>query len=374
MCQFSSSCDTICLMSENSGNGRLYLSTGTIIRFFLVAVLLVTLYYISDILLVVAAAIIFASAIEPVVRRLGRYRIHRTIAVIFIYLVIAAVLAGLLVFFVPIVASDIVSFLNNLPRTLSLEDLWNPIQSLGMHIGSSSFAPGTISLSEFVNGLQSVLVGTSAGVFQTASLIFGGVLGFVLIVVLSFYLAVQEDGVSSFLHTITPIKHYEYILGLWQRSQRKIGLWLQGQILLGLVVGVLVYLVLMVVGIPHALSLALLAAVFEIIPVFGPIISSVPAILIAFAEGGLGTGLLLVGLYIIIYQFESQLFYPLVVKKIVGISPIVVILALVIGAKLAGILGALIAVPLSAALMEYVHDIEKYKKQEVAERMTTGKS
>ena len=95
---------------------------------------------------------------------------------------------------------------------------------------------------------------------------------------------------------------------------------------------------------------------------FGPIISSVPAILVAFSSVGVGTALLLVGLYIIIYQFESQLFYPLVVKKIVGISPIVVILALVIGAKLAGILGAIIAVPLSAALMEYVHDIEKSKK------------
>ena len=87
----------------------------------------------------------------------------------------------------------------------------------------------------------------------------------------------------------------------------------------------------------------------------------------------MGTGFLLIGLYIIIYQFESQLFYPLVVKKIVGISPIVVILALVIGAKLAGVLGALIAVPLSAAFMEYIHDIEKYKKVEIAERETLKK-
>jgi predicted PurR-regulated permease PerM len=94
----------------------------------------------------------------------------------------------------------------------------------------------------------------------------------------------------------------------------------------------------------------------------------VPAIIIAFSEAGVGSGVLLILLYIIIYQFESQLFYPLVVRKIVGISPIVVILALVIGAKFAGILGALIAVPLSAALMEYIDDIEKYKTAEAAER------
>jgi len=139
------------------------------------------------------------------------------------------------------------------------------------------------------------------------------------------------------------------------------------------VVGLLVYIVLMIVGMPYALMLAVFAGLFEIIPVFGPIISSIPAILLAFADRGLGTGFLLIGLYLIIYQFESQIFYPLVVKKIVGISPIVVILALVIGAKLAGVLGALIAVPVSAAIMEYVSDIEKYKKAEVAEKAALAK-
>ena len=102
----------------------------------------------------------------------------------------------------------------------------------------------------------------------------------------------------------------------------------------------------------------------EFIPVFGPTIAAVPAVLLAFSDAGVGTALLLVGLYLIIQQFENQLFYPLVVKKIVGISPIVVILALVIGAKVAGILGAILAVPLSAALMEYLDDIEKSKNVE----------
>jgi len=264
--------------------------------------------------------------------------------------------------------------LNNLPKTISFDNLWSPIRDIGVNFSQTSVGAHTLSVSDFVNGLQSLIVGTSAGAFQTASLIFGGVLSLTLIIVLSFYLAVQEEGVSDFLRIIAPVKHHAYIIDLWNRSQRKIALWLQGQIILGVVVGVLVYLVLMIVGIKHALLLALFAGLFEIIPVFGPIISSVPAILIAFTDRGLGTGLLLMGLYLIIYQFESQLFYPLVVKKVVGISPIVVILALVIGAKLAGILGALIAVPLSAAFMEYIHDIEKYKKAEIAEKAITGKT
>lgn len=355
-------------MPDTSHNSRLSVSTGTIIRFFLVLILILAAYYMLDVLLVVLASIILASAIEPMIVGLQKYRIHRVLAVIFVYLFIAVLIAALLIFFIPVVANDLVLLLNNLPQTFSLESLWAPVQSLGFHVGDTSIAPGTISVADFIKGLQGLVIGTSTSAFQTAALIFGGIFGLILIVVLSFYLAVQEEGVADFLRIVTPVKHHGYIIDLWRRSQRKIGAWLQGQILLGVVVGVLVYLVLMIVGIPHALILALLAAVFEIIPVFGPIISSVPAILIAFADGGIGTGLLLIGLYIIIYQFESQLFYPLVVKKIVGISPIVVILALVIGAKLAGILGALIAVPLSAVLMEYINDVDRSKKEEIAAR------
>ncbi len=356
-------------MFEAPKSSRINISTSTIFRFFLVAVFLALLYYIFDVVMVIMAAVVIASAIEPMVRRLKRYHVNRVISVIILYLLIAAILAGLLVFFLPMVATDIASFITNLPQTISLDTLWSPIRDLGVTFGSTSLAAGnSLSISQFVQGLQSMFAGTGTGAFRTASFIFGGVLSLILIAVLSFYFAVQEGGVDDFLRIVTPVKHHAYITDLWHRSQRKIGFWLQGQLLLGVVVGVLVYLVLMIMGIPHALVLALFAALFEIIPVFGPIISSVPAILIAFAEKGAGTGFLLMALYVIIYQFESQLFYPLVVKKIVGISPIVVILALVIGAKLAGVLGALIAVPISAAIMEYVNDIDKYKKLEIAEK------
>lgn len=361
-------------MTEPSRDIHINLNTGTILRFFAIAILLLALYYMSDVLLVLIAAIVLASAFEPVIRRMKRQKVHRIITVILLYIILAAVLAVVLIFFLPMVVTEISTFLNNIPASVSLENLWSPIRDIGTSFGAAdanqALGSNTLSISEFVRGLQSLFIGTSAGAFQTASALFGGVLSLILIVVLSFYLAAQEEGVDDFLRIVTPVKHHDYIIDLWKRSQRKIGLWLQGQILLGVIVGVLVYLVLMIVGIPHALLLALLAACLEIIPIFGPILAAVPAVAIAFSDRGVGTGFLLIGLYLIIHQFENHLFYPLVVKKIVGISPIVVILALVIGAKLAGILGALLAVPLSAAFMEYVHDIEKYKKLERAERET----
>ena len=202
---------------------------------------------------------------------------------------------------------------------------------------------------------------TSGGLINIASGIFGGVFSFILIIVLSFYLAAQEEGVEKFLKIITPLKNEKYIIDLWKRSQRKIGYWMQGQLLLGIVVGVLVYLGLMILGIQNALILAVLAGVLEIIPYFGPILSAIPAIILGFATGGLTMGLLVLGLFIIIQQFENHLIYPLVVKKVVGVSPIIVILALIIGAKFAGFLGILLSVPVTAALMEFIDDVQRDK-------------
>jgi len=351
-------------MEVPSHKQRVSISTGTIVRFFLVGISIFLLYYMFGVLMVIVTALVIASAIEPLVRRFVHHGINRIVGVVIIYVVLAAITAGVFIFFMPLLVKDTVSFLDTIPRTISLDTLWSPIREVSVNVGETSIASRSISISDFINGLQSLIVGTGAGAFQTASFFFGGVLSFILIVVLSFYLAVQKEGVENFLRIITPVRRHDYVVDLWKRSQRKIGFWLQGQVVLGLIVGVLVFISLLFVGIPHALLLAILAAALEIIPVFGPILAAVPAVLIGYESGGAGTAALLVGLYLIIHQLENHLFYPLVVKKIVGISPIVVIISLIIGGKLAGVMGAVLAVPMAAALMEYIHDIEKNKRAE----------
>ena len=151
------------------------------------------------------------------------------------------------------------------------------------------------------------------------------------------------------------------MIGLWKRAQKKIGYWMQGQILLAVLVGILVYLGLTIVGIKKALFLAVFAAILETIPLFGPILSAIPGIALAYGTGSLSLALLVAGVYLIIQQFENHLIYPLVVKKIVGVPPMVVILALIIGAELGGFLGLLISVPLAATVMEYLDDVQRRK-------------
>ena len=369
-------------MEKPEKNFNITISAGTIIKGIVILVIAFLLYKMMDLVLVVLVAIVIASAVEPLVRWFAKYKIKRIFAVIITYLCIVLFFSGLLYFFVPPVLNEASNLLSNAPKYLDSVTLWNPLNdaklvetgkvvggiSEGLNGGRQALnnltTSGTLNtsvLGDLVSGFQNITSGASSSLINIASGIFGGALSFILIIVLSFYLAAQEGGVEKFLKVITPAKNEAYIIDLWRRSQRKIGYWMQGQLLLAVLVGVLVYLGLMILGVKNALILAVFAAAFEIIPMFGPIIAAIPAILAGFSDGGVTMGLLIMGLFVIIQQFENHLIYPLVVKKVVGVSPILVILALIVGAKLAGFLGIILSAPLTAVLMEFVDDIQKNK-------------
>jgi len=317
---------------------------------------------------VVIASIVIASAVELVAIWAKKKNISRLPAVLSVYALVAIFLAGFLYFlFLPLL-SEATDFLRNLPFAEGITGIQEALPQEGVAVGSGLFdgldSFSIESITEYLNDLVSSF---SRGVFSSISFIFGGVLSFILIVVLSFYLAVQEDGVGKFLRVIVPLKHEKYIIDLWRRSQIKIGLWIQGQLLLAAMVMILVYLGLLIIGVPHALLLAVLAGAFEIIPLFGPILAAIPALFVAFADGGTTMLLLVAGLYLVIQQFENHLMYPLVVKKVVGVPPMVSIAALVVGGQLAGFLGVLISVPVAAALVEFLSDVERNKHAQHAE-------
>ncbi|MBU6430828.1 MAG: AI-2E family transporter [Patescibacteria group bacterium] len=390
-------------MNKEGKNFVVNINSGTIIKTIVILAIASFLYLVSDLILVVLASVVIASAIEPLVKWFAKARIARLPAVIITYAGLFSAFIGLFYFFVPTLLNETLNFTNAFPRYFDSSAVWNPLskektdqsQKIAQNVSqglaeSKEIAKGISAkletaasqpqdksaepqigskagLSDLITGFQKIFSHFSSGFVNTVSAVFGGVLSFTLIVVLSFYLAVQEDGVVNFLKVVTPAKNEKYVIGLWKRSQQKIGYWMQGQILLALIVGVLLYLGLTILGVKNAILLSVFAAFFEIIPLFGPVIAAIPAVLLSFADGGLTAGLLVVGLYLIIQQFENHLIYPLVVKKIVGVSPILVILALVIGYKLAGFLGVLLSVPIAAAVTEYFRDIVEGK---ITEKMS----
>lgn len=357
------------------------------VRALLVGVAFALFWFLRDVVLIVLTSIVLASAVEPAVhffavRKLPfvRRNVPRLLALVLVYGMGALSIIGVIFFFVPAIIADISQIIRILPSGLDLSSFMGSSASLTTtDVTTRAILPHATqfqnNMLESANVLDIFKAGIeNDGALKTISAFFGGFLSFIFIVVLSFYFSAQERGIESFLRLITPVKSRSYVVDLWKRSQEKIGLWGQGQLILGVVIGVLVFLIMTILGIPSALFLAIIAMMFELIPIFGPILAAVPAVSLAFINGinplasalavapGVNAGLIVIAIYFFIQQVESQVIYPEVVRKIVGIPPVLVILALIIGAKMAGFLGLILAVPITAVLMEFLNDVAKERK------------
>lgn len=340
------------------------ITPGTMIAALAIGAAAYALWLLRDIALLVLTAIVIASAIEPGVAFFMRYRIHRVVAVTFMYLIVFGSLFGFTYAFVPPILTEAQSFLSTAPQYLDTLNL--PSTLSGVAESARTASGQSQSIFETIFAFQSAFADTSGGVVRVVSTFFGGIFSLLLVVVLSFYFAVQSTGVEDFLRLATPHKHEQYAVGLWQRAQKKIGLWMQGQLLLSLISGTITYLGLLILGVPYALLLAVIAAVMNLVPIFGSLIAGIIATAVAFTSGGITLALIVAGLFLIINQFEGNLLYPLVVNKVVGIPPLLVILALLVGGSLAGFLGVLLSIPLAAALREFLADVQRNKQLKAA--------
>lgn len=340
---------------------HLHISTGTMVRFLAILLLVGVVYLIRDILIALVFAIIVASAMEPALEWLKQQRVPKILGVILLYLTFALVAFFLVYLVLPLLLEEFRGV------TLTYPTLQEQVLSGLERAEGLPFSPFlTENLSEFLSSSSGYLETLSGGIINFASAVFGGILSFVLIVVFSFYLAAQEKGIESFLRLVTPLKYEPYIVDLWERSQRKLGRWFRSQMLLGAIVGVLIFFGLTLLGVRHAMVFAVIAALFEVIPIVGPILAAVPAVAVAFFTSPF-LGVLTIVLYFVVQQIESQVIVPVVMKKAVGLSPLLVVLALLIGAKIGGIFGILLAVPVTAILAELVNDWDKKKRALIPE-------
>ncbi|MDO8493343.1 MAG: AI-2E family transporter [bacterium] len=349
---------------KEADNLTISITASTIAKTICLLALSFALYYLRDIVLIVLTSVVIASAIEPMTGWLMSWKIPRVPSVIIIYITSISLLLGLMIWFFPLVFDDFFKLVSTIPqyiKSVSFDDYMSPGPAAILDRFKDGVA-NSFSLNDFLPTIGSAAGGAVDGVVQTAKYFFGGVISFLLMVVVSFYLSVQEKGIENFLRLVSHVKYEKYIIDLWGRSQRKIGYWMQGQILLGLLIGVFVYLGLSILGVKYALALAIFASVFEIIPVFGPILAAAPGIVVAFSQGGATLGLMTFGFYVIIQQFENHLIYPLVVRKVTGVPPLLVVIGIIVGLKIAGFWGAILSVPGAAVLMELVSDLEQHKR------------
>jgi predicted PurR-regulated permease PerM len=207
------------------------------------------------------------------------------------------------------------------------------------------------------NFLQGLFGKGDGAVFSGTLGVFSGLFGFVTVMVVSFYLVVaDENGMKELIRPLVPITRQGQVMQIISKIQKKMGLWVLGQLILSLSIFALTFIALMILGVKYALVLALLAGLFEVVPYIGPILSAIPAFFFALIQSpALAVGVVV--LYILIQKIEGYVLVPKVMQKAVGASPLVILLSLLIGFKLAGIVGLLLAVPVASALLVVIEEL-----------------
>ena len=303
-----------------------------------------------------------ASFVESAVPYFKKIRINRVFGVVILYVILILVFAALFYLFAPLLITEIYNFSVFISSYAPGADFLNYFQNEAFSGAKDIVASlsDDLSLSTLLLTSKAFINNLSGGFFTTLSVAFDGIFNVGMIVVISFYLSIQPRGIENFLRIILPISFEDYAVNLWERSSRKIALWMKGQMLLGLIVAVLIYLLLSLLGIQYALLLAIIAGVMELIP-YGIWVALVPAVSFSYLSDGASGALMVAGVYMIVHQFEVFLFAPLLVEKIVGISPLMVILSILIGYELGGFWGIILAIPVAVFIMELMNDLEKQK-------------
>ncbi|MEK7604045.1 MAG: AI-2E family transporter [Patescibacteria group bacterium] len=342
-------------MAEN--HTVLEISTGSIFKAIVLILLFILLYILKDVLIVFLLSLVVASAISPFANWLDQRGFPRLWGVLLLFLSVLGLMALIVSLVIPSISSDVDQLVSSLPAVFDK-----------VSVSLESVQQGAPSYLDFVSEVQNILAVLSSYLQQSSQSaiglvvgIFGGVVAFVTVLVLSFYLSVTKKGIENFLDSVVPEKYESYVKDLWKRTERKVGLWLQGQLLLALIVGLVVYVGLSLMGIKFALTLGFLALTFEIVPIVGPILAAIPAIILAFLQGP-AMGLWVIVFYVAVQQFENHILVPVVMGKTLGLNPVVVIIALLVGANLAGIVGMILSVPVATAIVEIIDDMARKKE------------
>jgi len=331
------------------------ITTLTIFKIILIFLLLYFLFLIKDILALLFISLILSSAIDPSVDWMQQKKIPRAVGVLAIYLVMLVIVGSVIYLIIPPIAVEVSNISQKFPQYL--EKITSGYSFLKQYSADHGFLN---NIKELLGSTTSNLQNAVGGVFTTISGVFGGILSFFLVLVLTFYMVVEENALKKLVWSIAPPKHQPYIMNLVNRMQKKIGLWLRGQLILSLIIFLMAYAGLLILRVDNALVLALIAGLTEFIPYLGPIIGSVPAIFLAFTQSPI-LALFVFILYYVIQQFEGNFIVPKVMQKTVGLNPIVSISVLLIGFNLAGIVGALLSIPVATAASVFINDMFENK-------------
>ncbi|MDP3880580.1 MAG: AI-2E family transporter [bacterium] len=312
------------------------ISWGSLWKVVAMLLLLGVAFVARDVLVAIILAIIISSALDPLVDWLEIKRIPRILGAILIYILALFLVAMVVYILLPV---GLVEF-NSL------------IEGTGSQLADISDIP--VGVSETINDLTADFLGGGVTLLGIASKFLGGIITAIVIFILSFYMVLDRHGVKKFLITITPLGYQEAVLEVYRRVHARISSWFLTQLLLSLIVGLAVFIGLWVLGVPYSLILGVAAAVFELVPYVGPIFSGALAVLIAIGTS-FQLAIFAAILFFLIQQLEAHILVPTLMGRSTNLSPVVVLIALLIGGTVFGIIGVILAVPVAVTVQEILY-------------------
>ncbi len=332
------------------------------------------LFIIRDKIFVLFLALFLALVMDAHVRRLERYGIPRGLAVLFLYLLFLSIAIFLIASLIPIVATqiqDIARFINHSADSfLSNPHVEFEFLSAGMNerltdmtqqaLQSMGIKDRASALFQFGQNLSAVAQSSIGFTVQVAGSVFTFVVRLILILFLAFFIQMEREKVADFMRVLLPRNYRSYYDAKAEAIHLKVSQWFQGQLILCLTIGILVFIALKILGMPYAVTLALLAAFTEFIPYAGPILGALPSVFIALTQQGFIWAIVIMIVYYIIQICENNLLVPLIMKHAVGLSPIAIMFGMLVGISFPNtvhpVLGIILAVPTTAVITIFVQD------------------
>jgi len=343
--------------SSNIKKMNFDISTSSIIKVLVVIFIVWILYLIRDVVVILLFAFLFVSILEPVVNWLRLKRVPKTLSVILVYLVLLSIFAGIMALLIPPFTDQIDQLSTTFPvywQKFSVE-----FRNIGQFL--NQYSVGQEIENAFKN-LKYSLPQTTTGIFSQVGHFLAGVFSAFVILVITFYILVEENATKRIFRSILPSQYLPYTYQVFNRIQNKLGLWLRGQLILSFLVGLLVYIGLLLLDVRYALILGIVAGLLEFIPYLGPTFSGFLAVILTFFISPIKALLVLI-LYIAIQIIENNILVPKIMQRAVGLNPVVSITALLVGGNLGGVIGAILAIPVATALSVFAQDFLEGKRE-----------
>ena len=289
------------------------------------------LFFIKDIIFALFASLFLMTILNPMVTKLSKIKIPRAVSIIVTYILVFGLFGVVIVSIVPPLVEQTTNFANSLPINLK-------------NLGIFPYLEGDVA-----KELVTRLGGIPAQIIKAGVSFFSNAVSVLVVLVFTFYLLQARDKLDVQLGLFFGDEKRKELGKLIDRLEVRLGGWARAQIALMTIVGFITYLGLVLLGIPFALPLAILAGLLEIVPILGPFLAAIPLVIIGLSISPV-MGLAVAALAFLVQQLENYVFIPKIMQKSAGVSPIVTLLALAIGAKLAGVFGILFSVPIVITL------------------------